>query len=95
MVEQAIQNDCGVIVAPSGSGKTIIGLSLVAQRSLPALILVHRKQLLYQWMERIESFLGIPKTHIGQYSGTKKRQGKQITVAMLQSLARVLDIGKL
>lgn len=48
VVEQAIQNDCGVIVAPSGSGKTIIGLALVAQRSLPALILVHRKQLLDQ-----------------------------------------------
>ena len=95
VVEQAIQNDCGVIVAPSGSGKTIIGLSLVAQRTLPALILVHRKQLLDQWMDRIESFLGIPKIHIGQYSGTKKRQGKEIAVAMLQSLARLLDLGEL
>src|SRR3972149_11612929 len=61
VVEEAMQKDCGVIVAPSGSGKTIIGLSLVAQRSLPALILVHRKQLLDQWMDRTESFLGIPK----------------------------------
>ncbi len=95
VVEQAMQKDCGVIVAPSGSGKTIIGLSLVAQRSLPALILVHRKQLLDQWMDRAESFLGIPKTHIGQYSGIKKRQGKQITVAMLQSLARLMTPGEL
>ena len=95
VVEEAMQNDCGVIVAPSGSGKTIIGLSLVAQRSLPALILVHRKQLLDQWVDRIESFLGIPKTHIGQYSGIKKRQGKEITVAMLQSLARLITLEEL
>ena len=95
VVEEAMQKDCGVIVAPSGSGKTIIGLSLVAQRSLPALILVHRKQLLDQWMDRTESFLGIPKTHIGQYSGIKKRQGKEITVAMLQSLCRLTALEEL
>jgi superfamily II DNA or RNA helicase len=41
-----------------------------------------------QWVERIQDFLGIPKTQIGQYSGTKKRIGKQITVGLLQSLAR-------
>ncbi|MBI5135299.1 DEAD/DEAH box helicase family protein [Candidatus Uhrbacteria bacterium] len=77
-----------LIVAPSGSGKTVIGLELIARRQLPALILVHRKQLLDQWVERIQTFLGIAKAHIGQYSGTKKKLGKQITVGLLQSLAR-------
>lgn len=95
VVEKAIQKDSGVIVAPSGSGKTIMGLAIVAQRSLPALILVHRKQLLDQWVERIQSFLGISQAHIGQYSGVKKKQGKQISVAMLQSLARLKDLSDL
>ena len=72
IVQVATGNDQGVIVAPSGSGKTIIGLEIVARRQLPALILVHRKQLLDQWVERIQTFLGIAKAHIGQYSGTKK-----------------------
>lgn len=95
VVEKAIQKDSGVIVAPAGSGKTIMGLAIVAQRSLPALILVHRKQLLEQWVERIQSFLGIAQAHIGQYSGAKKIQGKQISVAMLQSLARLKDLSDL
>jgi len=54
----------GVIVAPPGSGKTIIGLSIIANKQQPALIVVHRKQLADQWAERIESFLGIPKREI-------------------------------
>ena len=88
-VEQGLKNDSGVIVAPSGSGKTIIGLELIAQRKLPAVILVHRQQLLDQWLDRIETFLGIPKTQIGQFTGRKKKQGKQITVAMMQTLDRM------
>lgn len=91
VIESTLKKDQGVIVAPAGSGKTIIGLQLVACRSLPALILVHRKQLLDQWVERIQSFLGIAQTHIGQYYGVKKSIGKQVTVAMMQSLSRTKD----
>ena len=95
VVKQAAEYNQGVIVAPSGSGKTIMGLELIARRKQPALILVHRKQILDQWIERIQAFLGIAKTHIGQYSGIKKKIGKQITVGLLQSLARKGDISEL
>ena len=95
IVQTATECDQGVIVAPSGSGKTIIGLEIIARRQFPALILVHRKQLLDQWNERIQTFLGIAKAHIGQYSGTKKKLGKQIAVGLLQSLARKGDLSEL
>lgn len=38
------KKDFGVIAAPPGSGKTIIGLKIVAEKEQPALIIVHRKQ---------------------------------------------------
>jgi len=88
-VEKAMQADSGVIVAPPGSGKTIIALEIVARRNLPALILVHRKQLLDQWIERIQTFLEIPSREIGQYYSVKKKMGKYVTVAMMQTLARI------
>lgn len=94
VVDSALEHDQGVIVAPSGSGKTIIGLELIARRKLPALILVHRKQIFDQWMERIQEFLGIPKAHIGQYSGIKKKIGDQVTVGLLQSLGRKKDLSE-
>lgn len=95
VVEQATGYNQGVIVAPSGSGKTIMGLELIARRKQPALILVHRKQILDQWVDRIQAFLGIAKTHIGQYSGVKKKIGKQISVGLLQSFARKGDLSEL
>jgi Uncharacterized protein conserved in bacteria len=94
-VNSALTQDQGVIIAPAGSGKTIIGLELIAKRKLPALILVHRQQLLSQWMERIQTFLGIPKTHIGRYDGIKKEFGKEITVGLLQSFSRKGNISEI
>ena len=84
--------DVGVIVAPPGAGKTVLGLELVAIKAQPTLIIVHRKQLFDQWIERIQAFLGIPKNQIGQIAGNKKQLGKEITVAMMQSLIKMENI---
>jgi superfamily II DNA or RNA helicase len=96
-LELTTKKDFGVIVAPPGSGKTIMGLELIARKQQPALIVVHRKQLFDQWIERIESFLGIPEKDIGKFSGSHKKKGKDITVGMIQTLKqneesdRILD----
>ena len=60
-LEVALKKDFGIIVAPPGSGKTIIGLKLIEQKKQPALIITHRKQIAGQWIDRIETFFGIPK----------------------------------
>ena len=88
LLDEIDEHANGIIVAPPGSGKTIIALELIARLGAPALILVNRNQLLSQWVERIQQFLGVPKIQIGVISGTKKKVGKQITVATIQSLAR-------
>lgn len=91
-VDAASNKDFGVIAAPPGSGKTIIALAIVAQKKQPALIIVHRKQLFGQWIERIQSFLGIAESFIGKIAPDKQKIGTHITVAMIQSLA-ALDKG--
>lgn len=88
----AEKKDIGVIVAPPGAGKTVIALELIARKCQPAIIIVHRKQLFNQWLERIQTFLGIPKSEIGQISGTHHTIGNKITVAMIQSLSRMEDV---
>jgi superfamily II DNA or RNA helicase len=86
-VGAANSKDFGVIAAPPGSGKTIIALAIVAQKKQPALIIVHRKQLFDQWVERIQSFVGIAEAFIGKIAPDKQKIGTHITVAMIQSLA--------
>ena len=70
------EKDFGVIVLPPGSGKTVIALEIIAEKRQPALIIVHRKQLFDQWIERIQNFLKIPKKEIGQFGNQKKKIGK-------------------
>ncbi len=88
-VDTATKKEMGIIVAPPGSGKTIIGLSIIVQKKQPALIIVHRKQLYDQWIERIQSFLGIAAPFIGKIVQGQQKIGAHITVAMIQSLAGI------
>ncbi len=82
----AEKKEMGVIVAAPGSGKTIIGLALIAQKKQPALIIVHRRQLFDQWLQRIQFFLGIPKFRIGKIAKGQIDIGEHVTIAMIQSL---------
>lgn len=56
---EIIKKVSGVLESGTGSGKTIIALAVIAHRKQPTLILVHTKELLYQWQERIKTFLNI------------------------------------
>ncbi len=89
------EKDFGVIVSPPGSGKTVIGLEIIVEKKQPALIIVHRKQLFDQWIERIQNFLKIPKKEIGQIGNGKNKTGKKITIAMIQSLSKLKDYSKI
>ena len=90
-IESVSKKDFGVIVAPPASGKTIMGLKIIADKRQPALIVVHRKQLLEQWQERVQAFLGIPKQEIGIIGQGKTKIGKQITIATIQSLPKQIE----
>lgn len=83
--EACLFNRFGVLVAPTGSGKTVIALWMIAQRGQPTLIVVHTKELQKQWVDRITQFLGISSENIGLIGGGKHKI-KPITVALVQSL---------
>lgn len=92
VVESIAKKDLGVIVAPPGSGKTIVALKIISDKQQTALIIVHRKQLVEQWIERVETYLGIPKNEIGKIGQGKSKVGKKITIATIQSLSK--ELGK-
>jgi superfamily II DNA or RNA helicase len=81
-----LNSDFGTLSAPTGSGKTVIGLYLIAKTKQPALIIVHTTDLLNQWVQRIKTFLGIPEKNIGIIGTGQSKIGKKITVALVQSL---------
>lgn len=64
-VEVAAEKSFGVIEAGTGSGKTVMALALIAKRRQPTLVVVHTKELLYQWQERARQFLDIEPGLVG------------------------------
>jgi superfamily II DNA or RNA helicase len=64
-LEAILQKHFGVLVAGTGSGKTVVALAAIAARLQPALILVHSRELMYQWEERAAQFLGLKAGLIG------------------------------
>jgi superfamily II DNA or RNA helicase len=83
--------DFGTLSAPTGSGKTVMALYMIAYRRQPALIVVHTKDLAYQWVERAGEFLGIPEENVGFIGSGNKVVGEKITVALVQSLVKCAE----
>ncbi len=83
-----LQFDIGVLSASTAFGKTVIAAWLIAKRQVNTLIIVHRKQLQDQWIERLSVFLEISKKSIGRIGGGKRKPKNIIDVAVIQSLIR-------
>ena len=81
-------HDTGVLAATTAFGKTVIGAWLIAQRGVTTLVLVHRRQLLDQWIERLSTFLGMPAKAIGRIGGGRSRPTGMLDVGVMQSLVR-------
>lgn len=87
-VKEILRHDQGVLVAPPGFGKTVIGAYLIAERKCNTLVLVHRKPLLEQWITQLSMFLGIEPKEIGRIGAGKNKPTGRLDVAMIQSLVR-------
>lgn len=83
-----LAHETGVLSATTAFGKTVVAAWLIAQRGVNTLVLVHRRQLLDQWVERLSAFLDLPPKTIGRIGGGRNKPTGLLDVAVIQSLAR-------
>ena len=83
-VKDLARFDVGVLHAPTAFGKTITAIGLIHKRKVSTLILVHSRQLLDQWKERLNTFL--EGASIGIIGGGKRKPSNEIDIATYQSL---------
>ncbi len=84
--DSLLQHETGVLAASTAFGKTVVAAYLIAQRQVNTLVVVHRRQLLDQWVQALSQFLGISSKDIGQFGGGKHKSNGNLDVAMIQSL---------
>ena len=87
-VANLIPHDNGVLAATTAFGKTVVAANMIAKRGVNTLVLVHRRQLLEQWVARLSSFLDIDPASIGVFHGGRKKPTGLIDIALMQSLVR-------
>lgn len=83
VMRAAMQRE-GVLVSPTGSGKTVMAMGLIARLGVRALIIVHTRTLLDQTCETVRRCLGIEPGRLG---GGVDTDG-DVVVATVQSLVR-------
>lgn len=86
--ESMLRHESGVLAATTAFGKTVIAALLIAKRRVNTLVLVHRKQLLEQWIDRLSTFLNVPAKSIGQIGAGRKKLTGALDIALIQSLVR-------
>jgi superfamily II DNA or RNA helicase len=94
-VAAMLRNDVGVLCAPTAFGKTVTGAAIITRRRVNTLILVHRTELLRQWQERLNSFLGIGKGVVGTIGGGRCKPTGKIDIAVMQPLSRKGEVDPL
>ncbi|WP_331458340.1 TOTE conflict system archaeo-eukaryotic primase domain-containing protein [Burkholderia sp. MSMB1498] len=94
-VTAMLRHDTGVLCAPTAFGKTVTAAALIARRGVNTLVLVHRTELLRQWQERLQAFLGVSKGVVGTIGGGKVKPSGRIDIAVMQSLSRQGDTSEL
>lgn len=87
-VAAMLAHDTGILCAPTAFGKTVAAAALIARRGVNTLVLVHRTELLRQWQERLQAFLGAERGLIGTIGGGKSKPSGRIDIAVMQSLHR-------
>lgn len=85
VIEQAMNHECGVIVAPTGAGKTAMAIEIAGRIKERCLILVKSVDLAKQWQAAIKEFTG---QECGMIGGGKNTEGEVFTVGLIQTLVK-------
>lgn len=94
-VAAMLHYDVGVLCAPTAFGKTVTAAAMISRRGVNTLVLVHRTELLRQWQEALQTFLGVRGGVVGTIGGGKAKPTGEIDIAVMQSLSRQGEVNAL
>ena len=94
-MEAFAEHNIGTLSATTAFGKTVFAIGMIAMRKVNTLILVHNKNLLEQWKERLEAFLKIDESieeHVAKRGRNKNSSAIGYLYAGKNTLHGIIDI---
>jgi len=86
-VDDTVSAGGGLVVMPTGAGKTVVGCALISRHDTPALILVHTRDLADQWVARARDFLGVECGVVG-YGKKAPPDDARVVIGSMQTMGR-------
>lgn len=96
-IKYMIRNKRGIINLDTGEGKTIAAIAAISELKKKTLILLHRSNLVNQWIDKIEKFTNIrlgKDMIVLKNTRIKKSFEKSIVIATVQTLRSALELRK-
>lgn len=89
-MQDAISDGGGIVIAPTGAGKTVMSIAFLSSLGRKAIVIVNREFLLDQWKndtQGFKKFTDLDDDDIGIVQGDVcNYKGKKVVIAMLQTL---------
>lgn len=82
----------GVVVLPTGAGKTVLAMMAIQRSGLRPLVVVPTIELLRQWAEGLQKHLGLPAEAVGQVGGGSRRLGAATVITYDSAWRRPKDL---
>ena len=83
------KSEHGVIILPTGKGKSILGLYLARKMSQRVLVVVQKDDLVDGWMKDAQFLLGIKPTEVGVIKAQRFTIGEHVTITTVQTLSKL------
>jgi superfamily II DNA or RNA helicase len=79
----------GVIILPTGKGKSILGLYLARKMRQRVLVVVQKDDLVDGWTQDAKVILGLKPKEVGKIKAKEYRLGRHVTVTTIQTLSKL------
>jgi len=94
-INAILSNDHGILCAKTAFGKTYVAIHCIAKLKTKALILMHKRDLMYQWKNDIIKYTNLTEDDIQIFTGSKFDKDKAITITTVQNIAAKIRMEQL
>ena len=93
-INSIINNDHGILCAKTAFGKTYVAIHCIAKLKTKALILMHKRDLMYQWKNDIIKYTNLTEDDVQIFTGSNFDKDKPITITTVQNIGAKIRLGQ-